>query len=237
MKKAVLPRTTLTYCAAFACAVAIVGCVLTTRHEIDAHIVVDIRHIEEQASDLVDYIEGDREEFPELDASEAAPEAGLFKRTLMALNPIGVAHAQEGLKSDSARARELAQSMRERRPEIDKLKNSGYIGETNRGYVAVRPHDDLEEDDALKNEVQQLAAEENADRKQLYREIVHLNREHNATLTVVERVFAAEYLDRAKAGHHVQLPAGEAFQAFKGTPLGRKLGDEAQPGAWVVIPG
>lgn len=207
-----------------------VGCVIRTEHKIDAHIRVDIRHIEEQAANVLDFIEGETDTL-QIQPAPAEPNTS-WRRVLERFAPIQSAYAQE-LKADSARIREIAERLRARNSQVDAIKKKGYAGEDNRGYVALR---NAPEDANEKNEVQRLIAEENADRKELYREIAALNRSDGVTLSQVERVYAQARLERGKEGDLFQLPpAGPDFDKFKASPLGKKLGDKAQPDAWVTL--
>lgn len=210
------------------------GCVITTKHQIDAHIVLDIRHIQEQADGVLDYIEGKTDTLPETEPTSYNAGTSAFERALYAMAPIQVAYAAE-LKESSPKVKELADKMRERQPKIEALKKVGAIGEDNRGYAALRESEALA-DAAKKNEAQQLVAAENADRKNLYREIANDNADQKVTLTTVERIFAQRRLMRGSAGEIFQLPAaGEDFDKFKASPAGKKLGDACAPGAWVTI--
>jgi uncharacterized protein YdbL (DUF1318 family) len=150
------------------------------------------------------------------------------------LNPIPVAYAAE-LKQASPAVQEILKRQRERNSQIDELKASGAAGESNRGLVELRPSEKLS-DAAKKNAAQQLISAENADRKALYKEIATLNQDQNISVSAVERVFAQKRLDRAKSGQTFQLPeAGDDFDAFKKSDLGKKLGADCKPGAWVTI--
>ncbi|MDX9976201.1 MAG: DUF1318 domain-containing protein, partial [FCB group bacterium] len=205
------------------------GCVIRTHHTIEAHVTIDIRQVDEQAENIVDYVTGEKDTLPV--AAEAKPEekkTSLLRRIWNDLSPIQVAYAAE-LKESSPKIKELADQMRARFPEVQALKAKGFVGETNRGYLDLVDGADLKGDD--KNAAQRLIAAENADRKALYREVVELNKDQNVTLSVVERVFADKWLKQAKPGEKAQLPpAGEAFDAFKKSDLGKKLGDAAKPG-------
>ncbi len=211
------------------------GCVITTKHQIDAHIVLDIRHIQEQADDVLDYVEGKSDTLPtttEPTSFNASP--GMLQQALYAMLPVRVAYAAE-LKESSPKVKELADKMRDRQPKIEALKKQGAIGEDNRGYVALRESDAIADADK-KNEAQQLVGAENADRKALYREIANDNADQNVTLTTVERIFAQRRLMRGSAGEIFQLPpAGEDFDKFKASATGKKLGDDCAPGAWVKL--
>ncbi len=221
------------------CAVAllavVLGCVIRTEHKIDAHITLDIRHIADQAEDVLDFIEGKKDELPGL---EGAPEpVSHIYRFFNALSPMQTAHASSLEVTTSPRVREIAVSMRERNPKVEAFKRRGCIGENNRGYVELRDCDTIQTADE-RNEAQELIADENRDRQALYSEIARLNRDTpGVTVAKVESIYAMERLRRARSGDVFQLPpAGEQFDAVKGSPLGRSLGDDCKPNAWVVIP-
>jgi uncharacterized protein YdbL (DUF1318 family) len=201
-----------------------------TRHEITAHITVDIRHIESQAEGILDFVEGKSEELPELEDTSRAP--GILERVRLAFLPVRTAYAAE-MKAESPAIRALARDMRERHDEVEKLKDRKLVGENNRGYLEVRPAaDELPAEE--KNAVQKLVTEENEDRKALYMEIVRLN--EDATLSIVEGVYADKRLERARPGEVFQLPPpGKRFEDFEETRLAQRLGDAAKPGAWVTI--
>ncbi len=210
------------------------GCVITTKHKIDAHIVLDIRHIQEQADGVLDYIEGKTDELPATEPAKEGAGPSFLERAYYAMLSTPVAYAAE-LKESSPKVKELADKMRERQPKIEALKKQGAIGEDNRGYVTLRDSEAIA-DAEKKNEAQQLVAAENADRKALYREIATDNADQNVTLTTVERIFAQRRLMRAAAGEVFQLPpAGDDFDKFKASPMGQKLGGECVPGAWVTM--
>lgn len=215
-----------------------VGCVIRTEHRIDAHIRLDIRHIQDQAEQVLDFVEGRTDALPEFEEAAAnGPEetTSWLRRGLHMLNPMPTAHASE-LRQSSPRVREIAENMRQNHDEVSRFKRLGCFGETNRGLLEMRECDALSVPED-RNAAQQLLAEENRDRKALYQEIARLNQEDNVTVATVERVYALERLRRANAGEHVQLPpAGDAFEELRESNLGRRLGDQLQPNAWVVIP-
>lgn len=212
--------------------IATLGCVIRTQHTIDAHVTLDIRYIKDQADDVLDFIEGERDVLPDIGP---ARESSMVQRVWQAVTPIQVAHAQE-LKTTSPVVRELANRMRDRHPQIEALKNDGALGENNRGYVHLFDHDSLDTAEK-RNNAQQLTAAENADRKALYREIAELNKEARVSVTQVERIYAQRRLERGRAGERFQLPpAGQDFDTFKASEMGRRLGDDARPDAWVTLP-
>lgn len=216
----------------------VLGCTLRTEHTIDAHITVDIRHIEEQADNVLDFIEGESEQLPPVEPAETSGESSLIKPFLEAINPVRQAHAGE-LKSDSARIREIAESLKERFPKIEALKKQALIGENDRGYVELRPNDALEDDAERKNDLQKLIHEENEDRKQLYTEIVKLNTDQaDLSLTVVERIYAKKRLERAKTGEIFRLPPeGKDFDEFKEVLKKKQVEGKIAPKEWIKITG
>ena len=210
------------------------GCVLKTHHTIEAHITVDIRHVEAQADNVLDFIEGKTDEVPKVAPGTNSDGASLFQRFGDVLCPIPVAHAAE-LKESSPLVTQILKELRERYPKIQALKTQKSLGEDNRGYVDLRSFDAFKTPEA-KNEAQKLVAAENKNRKDLYKEIARLNEESKVTISIVERIYAQKRLERAKPGEIFQLPPkGEDFEAFKNSALGKRLGDACQSDAWVTI--
>jgi len=209
------------------------GCVIRTQHQIDAHIVVDIRHIEQQAESVLDFVEGKTEALPAAPAPEKKG-SSFLEHAIDFASPIRTAYAAE-LQQSSPVVTELAKKMKERFQQIDEMKSKGCLGEDNRGYAAVRDCAYCS-DAEKKNEVQKLCAAENADRKALYKEIAQLNKDQNVTVTQIERIFAQKRLERAATGGLFQLPpVGADFDAFKASPAGKKLGGECKADGWVTI--
>jgi len=214
---------------------AALGCVIRTEHKIDAHITLDIRHVAEQAEDLLNFVEGKTDALPGMeDAPE--PESSLH-RVLNALNPIQPVYAAELTVTTSPLIQEIATKMRARNPQIEAMKKQGCLGETNRGYVELRDCDAIK-DAEQKNEAQKLVAEENKDRKALYAEMARLNKDiEGVNVAKVESIFAMQRLERAKSGEIFQLPAaGADFDNFKASANGKKLGDKCVAGAWATMP-
>lgn len=215
---------------------AILGCI-NIPDTFEARIYIDIRHIQEQADQFLDYVEGKSPELPEF---SAPPEGQSSSRSFLptqfaALFTSGKAYAQE-LRDESPLVKQIADSMRARHPQIEALKRTGAIGENNRGFVEVVDKTKFANPEA-ENEGQRLVAAENEDRRALYREVARLNSAEGVSVSTVESVYALKRLERASSGDRVQLPpAGANFDAFKNSAQGQKLGAQAQPGAWVTMP-
>jgi uncharacterized protein YdbL (DUF1318 family) len=222
------------------CALALLfvglGCVIRTEHTIDAHITLDIRHIADQASGVLDFVQGKSDTLPGVEAAPKKDDStSWLQQTLDLLNPMPVAYAAE-LNTTSDLVKEIAVKMRERNDAVEALKKLGCLGENNRGYLELRDSPAMT-DNAKRNEAQKLLADENKDRKALYNEIARLNKDRDVSVSIVEGIYAVERLKRAKSGEIFQLPpAGEAFDSFKASAAGKALGGACAPNAWVTIP-
>lgn len=221
------------WCVCTATILALAGCVIRTEHKIDAHITLDIRHVQEQAADVLDFIEGKSDELP---GFEGQPEStSWLRRALDFVDPFGTVNAAE-MNTKSAKVEEIATALRKNNDDIAKLKKDGCLGETNRGYVELKECDGLKDAEA-KNKAQKLVEDENKGRKALYTEIARLNKDGGFTMTKVEQIYAVERLKRGKKGEEYQLPpAGELFDDIKKSDLGKKLGDKCKADAWIEIP-
>lgn len=222
-----------TYVIAAAVVAVLAGCVVIPK-TFDANINVTIRHVEEQADQLLDYVSGKSEQLPEFQAPEEK-KTSMWERAWNALDPVPTAYAAE-LKETSARVTQIAQSMKERYPQVEAVKKTGAVGENNRGFLELVNPDAIT-DPAKRNEIQRVIAAENQDRKSLYQEIARLNSDQNLNVSTVERIYAQKRLERARSGDLVQLPpAGEDFEKFSNTPAGKALGGRLVPNAWVKVP-
>lgn len=125
---------------------------------------------------------------------------------------------------------------RERRAFIADLKSKGCLVENNRGRLELRKCDDFG-DAEDRNMAQRVMAEENKDRKTLYREVTHMHRDFGLSVTRVEQIYVMQRLLRAAPGETYQLPReSELIADLKKTDLGARLNNACQPGAWVIIP-
>ena len=111
------------------------ACVFRTEHTINAHITLDIRHIQEQAAGVLDFVEGRSDTLPGLEtASDPGPQS-LWHGLRNALDPIPAAWADNLKNTTSPLVTDLARRMRERHPRIDAYRQTGCFGENNRGYL------------------------------------------------------------------------------------------------------
>ncbi len=218
---------------ALAAVVAVFGGCVVIPDTFDANINVTIRHIQEQADQLLDYVSGKSDALPPIGAPE--PEGNsMLERVLDAIDPVQTAYAAD-LNESSPRVQQIANSMKTRFNDVEAAKKTGAVGENNRGFLEMVKPDAIADADQ-RNTVQQTIAAENNDRKALYQEIARLNSDQNLTVSAVERVYAQKRLERAKSGESFQLPpAGPDFDAFAASAAGKALGGDAKPGAWVTI--
>jgi hypothetical protein len=200
---------------------AAMGCVhLPKRFEV--HVSVDVRQeIQQRASASLDFIEGKTDALP-------AP-----KKTSW-LEPVRTFLAPTAHAAGSDAKTGILVSLRNRNAQIVDLKGRRLTGETNRGYLEFR--DDPSIDAKQRNGMQQVIAAENKDRKLLYEEDARIEKDRNATVSMIERGYAMERLKRAEAGEWAQLPPkGEDFDAFKASAAGQRLGAGCVPEARVIL--
>ena len=110
------------------------------------------------------------------------------------------------VKTDSAKAQQIREREAARHDEIVKLKSSGILGETNDGQLVIKLKS------AIQKIVQKLVADENADRTELYKEIVAHNGLAKAHLETVQRNFARSFQKYSPAKTWIQDEAGEWTQ-------------------------
>ena len=164
----------------------------------------------EQAADkIIEEVWGD-------DASEGGAEqssdAGIFGDI-----PIRISYAiiawlvpaaqaqQANLDISSPAIGKLEGSMRARHAKLVAYYNSGAVGLTSNGLVAVRDPKAIPL--ASRKSVNQLVADENRDRKALYREIAAANG-HPEWEAQIQETFARRWIDRAQSGWHYQSGGG-----------------------------
>ena len=98
---------------------------------------------------------------------------------------------------------EIEEALEGRKARYQKLrsfKEKGELGENNQGYVEAR-------DQAP--ELQQLAKQENSDRRVIYNAIADQNGLGSVGIPHVESAFADVQRDKAKEGEEIQMPSGE----------------------------
>ena len=164
----------------------------------------------EQAADkIIEEVWGD-------DASESgtgqSSDSGSFGQdaariSLLALDwLITPAHAQQAnLDISSPTIGKIEASMRARHAQLLPHYNSGAVGLTSNGLVAVRDAKAIPL--ASRKTVNQLVADENRDRTALYREIASANG-HPEWEAQIQETFARRWIQRAQSGWYYQSGGG-----------------------------
>ena len=112
---------------------------------------------------------------------------------------------QANLDISSPAIGKLESSMRARHTKLVTYYNSGAVGLTANGLVAVRDAKAIPL--ASRKSVNQLVADENRDRKALYREIAAANG-HPEWEAQIQDTFARRWIDRAQRGWYYQSGGG-----------------------------
>jgi len=182
------------------------GCLGSGRHAAESRAAVDLQRIGEDAERVLAYMEGQVNVPPELGPSY--PGKSLWDGTHFEV----------------------------RWQRIGRLKSQGCLAENNKGRLELRPCDGLR-DATERNEAQKLLAEENKDRKTLYKRIAEGNTEGGVSVSRVEEIYVLTRLRHAAPGQVYQLPQGGAdLERLRESALGKRLGGQCAPGAWVIIP-
>jgi uncharacterized protein YdbL (DUF1318 family) len=118
---------------------------------------------------------------------------------------IPAAEAQADLDISSPAIRTLTASMKGRSGDLDPFFASGAIGLTSDGLVEIRDANAVAL--AERNKLKKLVADENADRKALYREIATANG-HADWEADIRNTFAQRWIANARAGWYYQDKSG-----------------------------
>ncbi len=119
---------------------------------------------------------------------------------------VPVAHAQQAdIDISSPAIKKIEASMKARHNRLEKYYASGAVGLTNDGLVAVR--DAKQVPLAQRRTVNQLVAEENSDRKALYRAIAEANG-HPEWEGQIQQTFASRWIAKARKGWWYQDGSG-----------------------------
>jgi len=132
--------------------------------------------------------------------------AALLLALAAALPFAGSAHAQANLEVNTPAIESLRKTMRERHQQIRPYYESGAVGITRDGGVALRDANavPLPERATVNN----LVAASNADRTALYKEIARANGKPEWE-GEIRNTFAQRWIDRAQHGWYVQTPQGQ----------------------------
>ena len=122
---------------------------------------------------------------------------------------IPAAHAEPDLDMSSPAIQQIKSQMQQRHKDLKEFYDSGAIGYTANGLVAVRDQGAIPL--AQRNQVRKLVADENADRERLYREIAVANG-HPEWEDDIRATYAKRWIAKAAKGWYYQNPAGSWTQ-------------------------
>lgn len=243
-----MPTTILRPRGAVALLLLLMGCPIRTEHKvetthkIEAHIVIDVRKIQEEAGTIESEVRG-QGEVPKASpdpsmktgALLARPDRPYFvaapPRTFWSIFDVSTrAQAAEEFDDRAAIARRKARSS-----EVSTALDQGCFGENNRGYVELLPCEAVEEA-ADKARLQVLAADENLDRKIIYTALSLRQGLEADQADAIGQIYAGEIRKILSSGQNFQTPADEKlYEEFLASDLGRKF-DKPEPGVWLRVP-
>ncbi|HOR29494.1 MAG TPA: DUF1318 domain-containing protein [Candidatus Sumerlaeota bacterium] len=214
----------------------LMGCLRTTHkvetyHKIDAHIVLDVRQIRDEAEQVETYVRSD-DPAPQAGGdqpvsrawTEPLPDSDSLFARVFRFSPVALAVTPQ--EADAAK-----KARKERSKQVDEALTKHWVGEDDHGYLAVRLGKD--EDKELRARVDALVKAENRDRKTIYQEIAERKGNGKELLEAVEIIFADEIRNKLKKGQLFRAPRdAKGFDVFRDSPLGRKYPD-ARPGDWL----
>lgn len=212
-----------------------------TTHKIEAHIVIDVRKVQQEAGQIESEVRG-ADEVPRAEpdpggragAMLAGPDSSYrvasSRRSFWSIFDLSTsAHAAES-DENAAIARR-----KERAPRIQEALNSGCLGENNNGYVELRPCDQLEKAEE-KARLQVLAEDENRDRRIIYVAIARRQGLESEQADAIGAIYAGEIRKLLTSGQTFQTPIDERlYKEFVESEFGRRLG-KPRPGVWVEAP-
>ena len=121
----------------------------------------------------------------------------------------GAAAAQANLRIDTPAASALRNSLRDRHQHLLPYYESGAVGLTREGTVAIRDANLVPL--AQRAQVNAMVAGSSQDRSELYREIARANG-HPEWENEIRTTFAQRWIERAKPGWYYQDPSGNWVQ-------------------------
>ncbi|MBN2357596.1 DUF1318 domain-containing protein [candidate division KSB1 bacterium] len=105
---------------------------------------------------------------------------------------------------------EAVQNRKFNKDDVDELKREKVIGENNRGYVEVLPHEKYQTDEDFKRYVDQIVSEENRDRQIIFARIIMINEASaGADKEKVNDVLCKLNYDNSEPGTMIQTEEGE----------------------------
>ncbi|HUT26356.1 MAG TPA: DUF1318 domain-containing protein [Sumerlaeia bacterium] len=215
---------------------------LYTKHDI--HVTLDIRHIQETATDIEDVVSGEKE-LGQLEEQSGAALLASPRPGLAALFSLTTAAcADEDDEGDEAKVKKLTPALKKaienrkkRFEEIRKYKSAGAIGENNAALLDERPSP-LLKDEKEGPKIKALVKAENADRMTIYKEIAGRNdAKRPEDLAKIQKAWAKIHREKSKPRDWIQAPEKkEYYEDFLKEKWAKKLTDKPKPGSWLRMP-
>ncbi len=153
--------------------------------------------------------EGDKSGETEEPAIEGEPQSFIdqgIRFVFTAFGPEEVFAAEADINVTTPAIRALKGSIADRAPSIKPYMDSGNVGISNDGLLAIRSTDGLNL--KKKAELKRLIDAENKDRKALYSEIAKANNFPPDKVSEIQKIFAKSWIKQAKTGWSVQTTDG-----------------------------
>ena len=128
-----------------------------------------------------------------------------FMLCLITFLTVSLTHAAPNLEINTPAINAVKNSMQSRHNSLAPHYENGAIGLTSNGFITVRDAKALPLKD--RQGINALVAEENSDRKKLYKEIAVANG-HPEWESSIQESFAGRWIDKAKSGWYYQDASG-----------------------------
>jgi len=194
--------TVLLAVAAFALLLAL-SCeqVITQDKPLEVKVDVNVRiDVYQHAVDVVDYISGESETLPDIEADTKSKPTGMLEKAIDLAFSVKTVYAAE--TSNNPYFKEIVQSMKKRYSEIQNYKQDGSMGENHKGLLSMRDSEKMKTDAAYAAKVEKLLKEENQDREQLYRLDAKLK---NTPYEKIVKLYATLWADKAQKGQWIEV--------------------------------
>lgn len=209
-----------------------------TVHKIDAHIVLDIRQIKEEADAIEEYVnegvEDDSGPVSLVGPGGLQPQVQLCSGSAWSwLDPTTHAWAADNEhKVSEKEVKDATERRRKRADEVNDLRKKQIAGENDHGYLELLDEKKLSGD--AKSEIKSLLKDENDDRTTIYLALVQKQGGTSKQLPQVEVIYAQSIREKLDKGQQFRVPREKkAFEKFKDSKLGKRFSD-AKPGDWVT---
>ena len=119
-------------------------------------------------------------------------------------------NTEQKISPEKKRVLEAMQDQKFNKDDIEEFKRKGYVGEGNVGFLSIRKHDDLADDNSLAGFVNKIVDEENSARGVIMNRVVQLNDAlKNAVEENVRFIFAQMNQENSPAGTWIQEQIGK----------------------------